>query len=36
MSTSSMAYAGVFRGAWGDTPNKVNKAITDLRDEWER
>ena len=31
-----MAYAGVFRGAWGDTPNKVNKAITDLRDEWER
>ena len=31
-----MAYAGIFRGAWGDTPKKVDETISRLRDEWER
>jgi bifunctional DNA-binding transcriptional regulator/antitoxin component of YhaV-PrlF toxin-antitoxin module len=31
-----MAFAGIFQGAWGDTPAMVDKTISDLRDEWER
>lgn len=31
-----MAYAGIFRGAWGDTAKKVDETISKLRDEWER
>jgi bifunctional DNA-binding transcriptional regulator/antitoxin component of YhaV-PrlF toxin-antitoxin module len=31
-----MAYAGIFRGAWGDTPQVVDETISTLRDEWER
>lgn len=31
-----MAYAGVFRGAWGDTPRSVDETIIGLRNEWER
>lgn len=31
-----MAYAGIFHGAWGDTPKRVDETITKLRDEWER
>ena len=31
-----MAYAGIFQGAWGNTPEKVNETISHLRDAWER
>ena len=31
-----MAYAGIFQGAWGDTPKKVDETVSKLRDEWER
>jgi hypothetical protein len=28
-----MSYAGIFRGAWGDSPKAINRAISSLRDE---
>lgn len=31
-----MAYAGIFQGAWGNTPETVNETISHLRDAWER
>ena len=31
-----MAYAGIFQGAWGNTPEKVIETISHLRDAWER
>jgi hypothetical protein len=31
-----MAFVGVFKGAWGNTPAKVDASISALRDEWER
>lgn len=31
-----MAYAGIFQGAWGNAPEKVDEALSKLRDEWER
>jgi antitoxin component of MazEF toxin-antitoxin module len=31
-----MAYAGIFKGAWGATTTKADETISDLRDEWER
>lgn len=31
-----MACAGIFQGAWGNDPNKVDEALSKLRDEWER
>jgi len=30
-----MSYAGIFRGAWGDTPEKVEATIHNLRNEWK-
>ena len=32
----TMAYAGVFAGAWGKTPKEIDGSLTRLRDEWER
>ncbi len=31
-----MAYAGLFRGAWGDTPQGVDETMHNLRAEWKR
>ena len=31
-----MSYAGTLQGAWGDTPEKVDETISQLRSEWER
>jgi bifunctional DNA-binding transcriptional regulator/antitoxin component of YhaV-PrlF toxin-antitoxin module len=31
-----MAYAGIFRGAWGNQAQAVDDTIARLRDEWER
>ena len=28
-----MAFAGIFKGVWGDTPAAVSKALDDHRDE---
>ena len=33
---SVMSYAGIFRGAWGATPEEVEKTLRDQRDSWER
>jgi antitoxin component of MazEF toxin-antitoxin module len=31
-----MAYAGLFRGAWGETPQAVEQSMHELRAEWKR
>ena len=31
-----MAYAGIFKGAWGDSAAAVNTNLDLHRDEWER
>ena len=31
-----MAYAGIFKGAWGDSPDAVNSNLDTNRDEFER
>lgn len=31
-----MAYAGIGRGLWGTSPEQVEAAVRDLRNEWER
>lgn len=31
-----MAFAGIFKGAWGDNVATVNETQDNLRDEWER
>lgn len=31
-----MAFAGIFKGAWGNTPEAVDKLLDEHRDEWER
>jgi antitoxin component of MazEF toxin-antitoxin module len=30
-----MSYAGIFRGAWGNTPEQVEATIHNLRNEWK-
>ncbi|WP_020560816.1 hypothetical protein [Thiofilum flexile] len=31
-----MSFAGIGRGMWGNTPEKIQKTIQDLRASWER
>lgn len=31
-----MSYAGLFAGAWGETPAEVETNIRNLHNEWER
>jgi bifunctional DNA-binding transcriptional regulator/antitoxin component of YhaV-PrlF toxin-antitoxin module len=31
-----MSYAGIFKGAWGRTPEEIEKNTQDLHNEWER
>lgn len=31
-----LAYAGIFSGAWGDTPEETEATIHQLRSEWTR
>ena len=31
-----MAFAGIFKGAWGDTNEAVNNALDNHRNEWDR
>lgn len=31
-----LSFAGVFHGAWGNTPEAVANTLGHLRDEWER
>lgn len=31
-----MSYAGIFKGAWGESADAVNKTLDGHRDEWER
>ena len=31
-----MAFAGLFKGAWGNTPEAVSQAMDEHRGEWER
>ncbi len=31
-----LSFAGVFQGAWGNTPAAVDKTLRKLRGEWER
>lgn len=35
-SDDIMTYAGIFRGAWGETPEQVETSIAELKAEWER
>jgi bifunctional DNA-binding transcriptional regulator/antitoxin component of YhaV-PrlF toxin-antitoxin module len=30
-----MAYAGIGKGLWGDTPDEIDATIRTLRDSWE-
>jgi bifunctional DNA-binding transcriptional regulator/antitoxin component of YhaV-PrlF toxin-antitoxin module len=30
-----MSYAGIFRGAWGETTEQVETTINGLRNEWD-
>jgi bifunctional DNA-binding transcriptional regulator/antitoxin component of YhaV-PrlF toxin-antitoxin module len=31
-----MAFAGIGRGLWGDTPEAVEQTVRELRNQWER
>jgi bifunctional DNA-binding transcriptional regulator/antitoxin component of YhaV-PrlF toxin-antitoxin module len=31
-----MSYAGIFKGAWGNTEAEIEKTLLNLRNEWER
>lgn len=31
-----MSYAGIFRGAWGETVAEVEATVNGLRNEWDR
>jgi hypothetical protein len=31
-----MAYAGMFRGVWGQTPQQTDAVLNQLHDEWNR
>lgn len=33
---SVISYAGIFRGAWGATPEEVEKTLHEQRDSWAR
>jgi AbrB family looped-hinge helix DNA binding protein len=31
-----LSYAGIFAGAWGETPDEVETTLRELHNEWER
>ncbi len=31
-----LGFAGIFKGAWGQSPEQVEDSLNQLRDEWER